>query len=185
MPVSVCDAGVAVETAPPPPASQASKSFFKMRPRGPLPLNKERSMPASLAWLRMEGEVITFVAPATESLAAITSAGPAVSLTWGSGEDSIVSDASSLAVGLESSLAKTINGEPTATMSPSSPATESTVPLTGAVSSTAALSVSIAQIGSSSLTWSPMLTIHSAISASTVPSPRSGSLNVYSLILPP
>ncbi len=59
-------------------------------------------------------------------------------------------------------------------MSPGWPLTETTVPLTGAGTSTAALSVMTSAIIWSSVTRSPAFTFHSTISASTVPSPRSG-----------
>ncbi len=70
----------------------------------------------------------------------------------------------------------TINADPTGTMSPGCPVVDTTRPLTGDGSSTAAFSVITSQMTSSSATWSPGFTRQSTISASTVPSPRSGSL---------
>ena len=51
--------GCSAAGARPPAAAKASKSFFRMRPRGPLPGTCVRSMPASRARARIEGEVIT------------------------------------------------------------------------------------------------------------------------------
>ncbi len=62
-------------------------------------------------------------------------------------------------------------------MSPGAPVMESTRPPTGAGTSTAAFSVITSTSTSSSATLSPGLTRQLTISASTVPSPRSGSLN--------
>ncbi|MBV6414512.1 MAG: hypothetical protein OMOMHJEC_02338 [Xanthomonadales bacterium] len=61
-------------------------------------------------------------------------------------------------------------------MSPALPHNSMTLPETGAEISTEALSVSMSTSGWSSLTMSPTLTFHSAISLSAMPSPMSGSL---------
>ena len=63
------------------------------------------------------------------------------------------------------------------TMSPGPPVSDTTRPVTGAGTSTAAFSVMTSAMTWSSSTWSPTLTCHATISASTVPSPRSGILN--------
>src|SRR3989440_7093186 len=82
-------------------------------------------------------------------------------------------------------VSNTISSEPTGTMSPGEPVVESTRPLTGAGTSTAAFSVITSTTTSSSATVSPGLTRQLTISASTVPSPRSGSLKTYLLTAPP
>ena len=82
-------------------------------------------------------------------------------------------------------VSNTISSEPTGTMSPGEPVVESTRPPTGAGTSTAALSVITSTNTSSSATVSPGLTRQLTISASTVPSPRSGSLKTYLLTPPP
>jgi len=68
---------------------------------------------------------------------------------------------------------------PTLTMSPTSPAKETTLPPLGEGIVTAALSVSISTSCASSSTLSPAATYHLRISPSAIPSPRSGSLNSY------
>src|SRR6185369_629638 len=52
-------------------------------------------------------------------------------------------------------------------------------PENGAGTSTIALAVSTASMGSSTLMWSPALTCQRTISASASPSPRSGRLKVF------
>jgi len=69
-----------------------------------------------------------------------------------------------------------MSSAPTGTMSPAAPVVEITRPLTGAGTSTAAFSVMTSTTTSSSATVSPGFTRQPTISASTVPSPRSGSL---------
>src|SRR6185312_11946188 len=76
-------------------------------------------------------------------------------------------------------VSSTTNSAPTATMSPGCPVVETILPVTGAGTSTAAFSVMTSQMTSSSATSSPGLTRQVTISASTVPSPRSGSLKTY------
>src|SRR5699024_7531374 len=66
---------------------------------------------------------------------------------------------------------------PTSTVSPSSANNSLTVPAYGLGSSTAALAVSISQIIWLTVTSSPGATYQVSISASTSPSPTSGSLN--------
>jgi hypothetical protein len=75
------------------------------------------------------------------------------------------------------SVSKTTSSEPTGTMSPGAALRASTRPLTGAGTSTAALSVITSAMIWSSSTRSPTLTCQATTSASTVPSPRSGILN--------
>jgi hypothetical protein len=62
-------------------------------------------------------------------------------------------------------------------MSPGTPVSDSTRPVTGAGTSTAAFSVMTSAMIWSSVTASPTFTCQATISASTVPSPRSGILN--------
>jgi len=75
------------------------------------------------------------------------------------------------------SRSNTISGEPTATLSPGAPVMDTTLPLTGAGTSTAALSVITSTMIWSSATVAPGAVCQAMISASTVPSPRSGILN--------
>src|SRR5882757_6795380 len=82
-------------------------------------------------------------------------------------------------------VSNTISGEPTATLSPGSPEIDTTRPLTGAGTSTAALSVMTSTMTWSSLTESPGLVCQATISASTVPSPKSGILKTNWLMLAP
>ena len=82
-------------------------------------------------------------------------------------------------------VSKATNSAPTATMSPGSPVVRNTTPVTGAGTSTLALSVITSTMRSPSVTDSPATTCHSTISASTIPSPRSGSSNTNSLMFPP
>src|SRR5262245_32196163 len=89
--------------------------------------------------------------------------------------------ATSGAPGVFASVSNTINTAPTGTKSPGSPVVDTTVPVTGDGTSIAALSVITSTIVSSSFTRSPGFTFHSTISASTVPSPKSGNLNSYRL----
>ncbi len=74
------------------------------------------------------------------------------------------------------STSKTAMGAPTGCMSPGAPCTSTTLPATGAVISTVALSVITSTSGWSSRTSSPTATCQATISASAVPSPTSGSL---------
>src|ERR1700716_3852129 len=83
------------------------------------------------------------------------------------------------------SVSNTISSAPTGTRSPGAPVVDSTRPLTGAGTSTAAFSVITSTSTSSSATVSPGFTRQLTISASTVPSPRSGSLKTYLLPPPP
>ena len=82
-------------------------------------------------------------------------------------------------------VSSTMSSAPTGTMSPGAPVIESTRPLTGAGTSTAAFSVMTSTTTSSSATVSPGFTRQPTISASTVPSPRSGSLKTKRLMGPP
>ena len=68
------------------------------------------------------------------------------------------------------------SGPPTAICRPGSPCRATTVPATGDVSSTVALSVMTSAMIWSSATVSPTLTCQPTSSASAVPSPTSGSL---------
>ena len=68
-------------------------------------------------------------------------------------------------------------GLPTSTVSPSSTSSEVTVPAYGLGNSTSDLLVSISTTMSLILTWSPTATRQVTMSASTKPSPGSGSRN--------
>jgi hypothetical protein len=81
-------------------------------------------------------------------------------------------------LGPDAPTSNTISGEPTATFSPGAPVTETTLPLTGAGTSTAALSVITSTMIWSSATVAPGAVCQAMISASTVPSPRSGILKM-------
>src|SRR5215472_6195354 len=74
------------------------------------------------------------------------------------------------------SVSKTTSSAPTGIESPGAPASDTIRPLTGAGTSTTALSVDISTSGWSSLTTSPAFARQFTISADTVPSPRSGTL---------
>src|SRR5579885_338105 len=87
-----------------------------------------------------------------------------------------------VAAGAAAAVSNTTNSAPTATMSPGCPVVESTFPVTGDGTSTAAFSVITSTSPSSSDTSSPGFTFQAPISASTVPSPRSGSLKTNRLI---
>src|SRR6188474_1354541 len=69
-------------------------------------------------------------------------------------------------------------GVPTSMVWPTSTSSSLTVPAHGMGSSTSDLAVSTSSTMSLTLTVSPGATFHSTISASTRPSPGSGSLNV-------
>ncbi len=190
-------AGLACEPpADTPFAMTASRSSRTIRPLGPLPCIRERSMPASCARLRIAGEVETRPvraseplpedAPRTEACATMVASSL---MLWPLSR--AAPDAGRLAPGAVTAAApspsfacvsKTMSSAPTGTHSPGLPVVETTVPLTGAGTSTAALSVMTSTITSSSATRSPGLTRHATISASTVPSPRSGNLNTCRLI---
>src|SRR5450631_2815555 len=118
-----------------PPA--ATKSPRKMRPPGPLPAMLAKSIPASRARRRFAGEAIT--RPDRGGAGAVTAGSVAAGAAGTTGIA-----AAALAAGAGSAPAansNTINGEPTATLSPGSPVIDTTRPLTGAGTSTAALSV--------------------------------------------
>ncbi len=167
-----------------------SKSLRRMRPPGPEPGTNVRSTSASFARRRMAGDVITrgrsdcagSSATCATSASALTAGSAGVSGAGSTGASAAADSRDSTAL---PSVSMMTSGAPTATMSPGSPASLSTVPLTGDDSSTAALSVIMVPTTSSSLMCWPTSTNHSPISDSTVPSPRSGSLKTYSLIPPP
>ena len=74
------------------------------------------------------------------------------------------------------STSKLTSGPPTGTCEPAAPCRATTLPATGEVISTVALSVMMSARIWSSSTRSPTLTCQPTISASAVPSPTSGSL---------
>ena len=141
-----------------------AKSPVRMRPPGPDPAMVVKSIPASRALRRFAGDA--FTRPRLGrwlEAAAIEATGGATAATGAP-------------PGAASS--NTIRGDPTAILSPGSPEVDTTVPLTGAGTSTAALSVMTSTMIWSSLTESPGLVCHATISASTVPSPKSGILKM-------
>jgi len=75
------------------------------------------------------------------------------------------------------STSNTTKSEPVGRFSPFAPCSSSTVPVTGEVISTVALSVIMSTSGSSSRIVPPTATCQSPISASATPSPTSGSRN--------
>src|SRR5258707_1414933 len=103
-----------------------------IRPPGPEPATVVRSMPASLARRRFAGDVITRPARAMDT----TAAGVAAAAGAAEAGAAIVGGAVAPSVN-----SNTISGEPTATLSPGAPVADTTRPLTGAGTSTAALSV--------------------------------------------
>ena len=95
-------------------------------------------MPASRARRRFAGEVITRPGFA----AADGGAGAGGAVTGGAAEAAGCAAPAGLdGAGAPSPTSNTISGEPTATLSPGAPVMEMTRPLTGAGTSTAALSV--------------------------------------------
>ena len=190
------------------PASQASTSACRVRPRGPLGGTWARSMPASAARRRTAGEATTLGcrragddAVAGSGCTSARRSGRCIGVSAGGGvaAGTILSlDAGTVAAatstgpgcvaGTRSATATASNAmssAPTATLSPGSPWMRNTVPPTGAGTSTLALSVMMSATMSSSATTSPGRTCHAMISASTAPSPKSGSLNTNSLMAPP
>ncbi len=176
------------------PDNAAAKSSRVIRPAGPLPATFARSMPASRARRRVAGEAMTRPPPeaggaafgavpwpllrgavAATVAAAVTAGAPAGGAAGAAGDSAAAAE----------SVSNTISSEPTLTISPGAPLTVSTRPVTGAGTSTAALSVITSAMSWSSLTRSPTLTCQATISASTVPSPRSGILKTYRLIATP
>src|SRR5580704_6484348 len=124
------------------------KSARTIRPPGPEPATVVRSMPASLARRRLAGEVMTrpgrragtaaaglVRAPAdADAAAAGAAAGAGAEDAGGAGAGAATVASAGLAPSLNSN---TISGEPTATLSPGAPVTDTTRPLTGAGTSTA------------------------------------------------
>src|SRR5271165_5737843 len=114
-----------------PGAIAASRSLRTMRPPGPEPATVARSTPASCARRRFAGDVMTRPARAPGAGAA----------AGGNGAAGAGAAAGAAAVFAPSLNSNTMRGEPTATFSPGTPVTDTTLPLTGAGTSTAALSV--------------------------------------------
>src|SRR5580692_164727 len=127
------------------------KSARMIRPPGPEPATVVRSMPASLARRRLAGEVITRPGRAAGAAAGadVGAAGLATDAGGGAGAAVLTAGAAADAAGAAAASggfalslnSNTISGEPTATLSPGAPVTDTTRPLTGAGTSTAALSV--------------------------------------------
>jgi hypothetical protein len=115
-----------------------------MRPPGPDPATVVKSMPASRARRRLAGDAIT---RPWRAGAVFAGAAPAVSLTM-TGAAAVCGVAGETAAGEtaagaapDPSRSNTMSGAPTATLSPGAPLIDTTLPLTGAGTSTAALSV--------------------------------------------
>ena len=120
-----------------------------MRPPGPIRRRAARSIPASRARRRLAGEVMTRPPRAAPSIAqrraarlrrgrlAAPSPRPLRRPRAGTG----AAAARGRRRGRSRPVSNTISGEPTATLSPGAPVIDSTRPLTGAGTSTAALSV--------------------------------------------
>ena len=136
----------------------ASRSSRTMRPPGPDPATVARSIPASRARLRLAGEVMIRppAGAARGAASALVAAPPCVGPLAALGLAAAAGIAAGCvaaggaaasgaavggAAGAPAPTSKTINGEPTAILSPGSPRMETTRPLTGAGTSTAALSV--------------------------------------------
>src|SRR6202050_1931625 len=165
----------------------SSRSLRIMRPPGPDPATLDKSIPASRARRRLAGEVIT------RPVRAAAGGGVAVGALALGGTAAatgllVAGAAAAAAAGAASPstpVSNTISGEPTAILAPGTPLIDSTRPLTGAGTSTAALSVITSTMSWSSVTASPGLVCQATISASTVPSPRSGILHTYWFIPTP
>ena len=117
-----------------------------MRPPGPDPATVARSMPASRARRRLAGEVM--IRPPTGAADAAVTGAAASGVARPGAQPAPRRSAAGLAAGglaaaavAAGAVSNTINGEPTAILSPGAPRMESTRPLTGAGTSTAALSV--------------------------------------------
>ncbi len=174
-------------------ATKESKSSRTMRPFGPEPRTCDRSIPASCARLRIAGEVATRPSRSADPLPELAPLADRGALApervaWGAGAlgaERAAAGTGALAAVCAcppSSVSNTMSSEPTGTDSPGLPVVETTLPLTGEGTSTAALSVITSTMTSSSATTSPGFTRQATISAWTVPSPRSGSLNTCRLI---
>src|SRR6185437_6799868 len=177
-----------------------------MRPCGPDPATCRRSMPASFARRRIAGEVNTrrpgsaeaapfptaasvrfscpdcartALPPLPAAIAGCGAAGRAAAGCAAAGCAASGRADTAAAVAAAPAVSSTTNSAPTATMSPGCPVVETILPVTGAGTSTAAFSVMTSQMTSSAATSSPGLPRQVTISASTVPSPRSGSLKTY------
>jgi hypothetical protein len=126
-----------------------SRSALRIRPPGPEPATRARSIPASRARRRFAGEVITrpwrigaTALAATAGTTAATVCAAVSTVLGGTGRNAGAgAGAAGTALPLPSVNSNTISGEPTAILSPGAPVTDTTRPLTGAGTSTAALSV--------------------------------------------
>src|SRR5689334_25415913 len=88
-----------------------------------------------------------------------------------------------LATGAAPEVSIVTSTDPTGTLSPAAACSFTTLPETGEGISTAAFSVSMSTSGCSSLMTSPTATRQAATSDSAMPSPTSGSLKLYSLMV--
>ncbi|MCY1295844.1 hypothetical protein D9M70_452040 [compost metagenome] len=175
-----------------PRAMNWSRSSWVMRPAGPVPATWRRSTPLSLARRRTAGEASAFSsrspvawpfvigAFASTLTGCVGLATGAVASTFTAGcssafAASLLSTAGA-AVSPSPAISMRTSGAFTATVSPTSAPSQSTVPVTGEGISTVALSVMTAASTMSSRTGSPGFTCHSTSSASATPSPTSGIL---------
>ena len=160
------------------------RSASRMRPPGPVPMIVPRSIPASSARLLMAGDAFGRAgfmddagsAPALTTVDAVALtdvAGTALSIWRSAGGEA------------ESVLSIVTSTCPTWAMSPSAKPRPVMVPATGDGSCVWLLSVRISTRGWSRRTASPTATSHSTISASSSPSPTSGSLNSVVVTRPP
>src|SRR5271167_1349437 len=131
-------------------AIAALRSLRTMRPPGPEPATVLKSRPASRARRRLAGDAMTLPGRMPGAAAAdfwdadCAGGGAAAAVAAAMAVPLAVAVAVAVVVAVtgESSLnSNTISGEPTATFSPGTPVTDKTLPLTGAGTSTAALSV--------------------------------------------
>ena len=196
--------GVAVALARAPVERAASRSACTMRPSGPLPFRRERSMPSARARSRTAGAASARGAVEGDAegvgaaaAAAVVARGPAsaVCVAAGGGGVGTSGDGGGAATGAEAGgtaaacgggacaaafsaasppSSMRISTDPTAITCPTSPPSSTTRPATGEGTSTAALSVITSHSVWSSATLSPTLTRHSTISTSAMPSPMSG-----------
>ncbi len=191
-----------------PPASSlkyASMSSCVIRPAGPVPRTRLRSMPASRARSLTEGVASGFSPSARTGPAPVkvrfmasrlgaagfsgtgvckrTGAASSAFALGGStdADGSVFTDSGftdSCLLSAAPSISSRTSSEPTAIFSPISPLVSTTLPARDDGISTVALSVITAASRSSSRTISPTFTCHSTSSASATPSPTSGSLIV-------
>ena len=172
---------VAVRAAGTPEAA-CSTSSRTIRPPGPLPDRLARSMPRSRANCRTVGAA-NGRAPGSGAGAAT---GPSCSPTAGGATVAagVAAAGAATAGSTAESDSKVATRPPSLTTPPTGAPWLTRMPVTGAGSSTSALSVSTSRSGWCSLTSSPSSANHEMISASAMPSPRSGRRNSWRVMRP-